>query len=504
MAAPLVVQSRVTNAKSTSVNVSYPSSMTSGNRVIFAIGWVDDAAPVSYTGSKLTYIGGIDNDQNDRANLYAYYRDIDGTEGASENFDFGSDRECTAIVVEVSGQDTEVAPLGAFATTGGSRTNNPDPPSRAWGWSGDTLALAGFVFRENSTVSGQPSGYSQITSGSISGKALHVISEKDVTSSPENPGTFSCSDSRTATTYTLVIKSAGGTTFERATAVASVSTVTAASVKSSSRAATVSGVSALTATATKSTSRATSMSSTSSVSVLAIKSINRVVDVSSTSTISSSAAKTSSRVVGVSGASVVSALAVRFIRRAVAISGVSSLSVSGSAPQSRTVSVTSVSAASASAFLTRRRAVSISSESVVTAQGIKSVNRAAAITSASSLTVVGRRTLIRAVTLTGGSTVTGSAVRVFNRPVGISATSLLNAVYSGAVTSRAVAINSASTITLSSVIVRMTGRNLGTTVYVDGENRQTLVTAEPNEVTRSVRVDQENRSAMVSTRRNAA
>ncbi|URC15513.1 ribonuclease E [Octadecabacter Antarctic DB virus 2] len=209
MAAPLVVQSRVTTAKSTSVNVSYPSGMTSGNRVIVALGWVDNAAPVSYTGSALTYIGGIDNDENNRANFYAYYRDIDGTEGSSENFDFDEDRECTAIVVEVSGQDTAVAPLAAFATTGGSRTNNPDPPSRAWGWSGDTLALAGFVFREDSTVSGQPSGYSQINSGDISGKALHVISEKDVTSSPENPGTFSCSDSRNTTTYTLVIKSAG-------------------------------------------------------------------------------------------------------------------------------------------------------------------------------------------------------------------------------------------------------------------------------------------------------
>jgi hypothetical protein len=210
MAAPTVVQSRVTTAKSTSVNVNYPSGMTSGNLVIVALGWVDDAAPVSYTGSKLTYIGGIDNDQNDRANFYAYYREIDGTEGSSEPFSFDADRECTAIVVEVSGQDTAVAPLGAFATTGGSRTNNPDPPSRAWGWSGDTLALAGFVFRENSTVSGQPSGYSQIATGDISGKALHVISEKDVTSSPENPGTFSCNDSRNASTYTLVIKAAGG------------------------------------------------------------------------------------------------------------------------------------------------------------------------------------------------------------------------------------------------------------------------------------------------------
>ncbi|URC15461.1 hypothetical protein BD1_20 [Octadecabacter Antarctic BD virus 1] len=210
MAFPSVVQSRVTTDKSKSVNVSYPSGMTSGNRVIFAIGWVDDAAPVSYSGSALTYIGGIDNDENNRANVYAYYRDIDGTEGSSENFDFDQDRECTAIVVEVSGQDTAVAPLGAFATTGGGRTNNPDPPSRAWGWSGDTLALAGFVFREDATVTGQPSGYSQINSGNISGKALHVISEKDVTSSPENPSTFSVDDTRNATTYTLVIKAAGG------------------------------------------------------------------------------------------------------------------------------------------------------------------------------------------------------------------------------------------------------------------------------------------------------
>ena len=63
---------------------------------------------------------------------------------------------------------------------------------------------------------------------------------------------------------------------------------------------------------------------------------------------------------------------------------------------------------------------------------------------------------------------------------------------------------SLATIYIHGNLFSMTGRNLGTAVYVDGENRQALVTAEPNEVTRSVRVDQENRSAMISTRRNAA
>ena len=208
MAAPAVVQSRTTTLKTTSGNINYPAGMITGNLVVFIVGWADDASPVDPTGSNLTFVGEQDNASNNRASVAVWYREIDGTEGSSEAFTFGADRECTAHVVEISGWDTAEAPLAAFATTLGSRTANPDPPSRSWTWSGDTLALAGFVFRDDATVSSNPSGYTTVDSGANSGKALNHVAEKDVTTSPEDPGTFSCSTDKETTTYTIVIKAA--------------------------------------------------------------------------------------------------------------------------------------------------------------------------------------------------------------------------------------------------------------------------------------------------------
>jgi hypothetical protein len=215
MAFPVVVQHDTTTAKANTVNVNYPTGMTSGNLVVFFLGWVDDAAPVTYTGSKLVFIGGIDNASGNRASSLIWYREVDGTEGTSEPFDFDSDKETTAHVVEVSGWDTSVAPIAAHATTNGSKTANPNPPSRAWGWSGDTLALAGFVIRGAENITTQPTGYTQVVYSNNSGNAGHAISQKNVTSSPEDPSAYTIASDKEATTFTLVIKAeaavSGGT-----------------------------------------------------------------------------------------------------------------------------------------------------------------------------------------------------------------------------------------------------------------------------------------------------
>jgi hypothetical protein len=215
MAFPVVVQHDTTTAKANTVNVNYPTGMTSGNLVVFFLGWVDDASPVSYTGSALLSRGGQNANSNNQSNILVWYREVDGTEGTSEPFSFNADKETTAHVVEVSGWDTSEPPLAAYATTGTSGTVNPDPPSRAWTWSGDTLALAGFVIRGNEVITTQPTGYTQVVYGNSAGNAGHVISEKNVTSSPEDPSSYTIENSKEAVTFTLVIKAAaaasGGT-----------------------------------------------------------------------------------------------------------------------------------------------------------------------------------------------------------------------------------------------------------------------------------------------------
>ena len=74
--------------------------------------------------------------------------------------------------------------------------------------------------------------------------------------------------------------------------------------------------------------------------------------------------------------------------------------------------------------------------------------------------------------------------------------------FSPLATEASASTRSSSTVSPPSAIINMTERNLQTVVLVDEENRRVSVSPTPDAPT--ARVDEENRSTNVNTRRNAA
>jgi hypothetical protein len=201
-----IVNSKAYTAKSTSWSTALPTG--TGDLYVAIIVWNDSASPVSITGadsaSWLELCESSDG-SNEASVLIAWIDAADVTD-ANLRVSMDSDRECTAIIVLFDGWDGVTAPVADFHDTNSSKITSPNPPSLAYGWTGDVRALCGFGFRDEESVSATPSGFSYLADDSRGGRAWNYCVEGVISGgSPVDPGAFTCTSDREAVAYTILI-----------------------------------------------------------------------------------------------------------------------------------------------------------------------------------------------------------------------------------------------------------------------------------------------------------
>jgi len=216
MAFPTVV-TRATSTSNTngttSHTVTLPASLVSGNLLVVAICFDNQAG-----GLAVTWPGGwtelLDSVDDTRAlSLNVAYKVSDGGEGSSISVTTDNGEQAAHRSWQISGQHASSAP--EIGTTAAATYNSsPNPPSLTASWGSDDnlwLALAG-LDNGGVTVDTYPSSYSQgavVTSaGSGLAGATIGVAERENATATEDPGTFALSSSCDHLSNTLVIRPA--------------------------------------------------------------------------------------------------------------------------------------------------------------------------------------------------------------------------------------------------------------------------------------------------------
>jgi hypothetical protein len=185
-------------------NITLPAGITTGELLCIDVAFENDATASNISG----WTRVVNTNTSNYTNVAMYRRTANETEGSTVNISFGdNNRNAIAFAYRLDGVDT--AQAGVYETDNGS--NDPaNPPSVAWGWAGDTQTFA-FTSVDDSTVSGLPSGYTQLFKDN-NGKARVGAWFKTTapTSSPENPGTVSIGSNRRWWGVTWAVKGTGG------------------------------------------------------------------------------------------------------------------------------------------------------------------------------------------------------------------------------------------------------------------------------------------------------
>jgi hypothetical protein len=215
MAFPVIEATETSTGSGDSPSFSLPAGIVTDELLIASFGWRGSGAPVSISTSGWTELTRNATDSGNTGNVIIAYRKADGTEGSSLAFSLDGADESTCAISRVSGWDTTTAPLGSAAGSGTSKTTNPDPPSRSFGWTTDTLSIIGHIQRDSENITVVPTGYSEVADFDNAGKSRNRSDQKNVTSSPENPSAYTLASDQESSWYTVVIPSAaaasGGT-----------------------------------------------------------------------------------------------------------------------------------------------------------------------------------------------------------------------------------------------------------------------------------------------------
>jgi hypothetical protein len=216
MASPAIVGSPVETAVSTASTthtVSLPSG-TTGNLLLAVMSKGSQG-----TTPSVDALAGW-NELLDEAivlGLYIAWRTADGTEGATTNFTLSSATRGAWVVYEISGHENPATQAPQIGTTATGTSVNPNPPSvSVTGGSKDILAfalfgMAGEQADDDTLVTTFPTNYTDGQAEKTCGVAgtnlggMIGVAARQVTTSAEDPGTFTAIDNAAWRAQTIVV-----------------------------------------------------------------------------------------------------------------------------------------------------------------------------------------------------------------------------------------------------------------------------------------------------------
>ena len=207
MAFPVVEATATSNGKSTSLSVTLPASIASGDLLVLFMAGRDNVGtggigfPAGWTELH------DDLDTGDSRTAVAY-RIADGTEGASITVTMSSARDLVSLVYRISGTSGNAPEMGT--ATGDS--NSPNPPSLTPSWgSKDTLWLVYGSGDNGKVYTAAPTSYTDLIAQDR-GQAASGSARRENATATEDPGTFTMESAEAWQTVTLAVEPAGGGT----------------------------------------------------------------------------------------------------------------------------------------------------------------------------------------------------------------------------------------------------------------------------------------------------
>lgn len=165
-----VVESTATSADTsatTSHTVTMPAGVTSGDLLICIFKPASGTGTWSVSMTGWTLLASLEDGFNGAS--YAFYREADGTEGASETVTTGNSVKSAHITYRVSGWDSGQAPEGQVAAAGSEATFTP-----TWG-SADNLYISALTARKCNWDATKPSTYGSETVSETSASSTSTI-----------------------------------------------------------------------------------------------------------------------------------------------------------------------------------------------------------------------------------------------------------------------------------------------------------------------------------------
>lgn len=191
----------------TSHAVNLPANIVSGDRLYVFFETTGSVTPADLaTWTKVVLYA---------SRFHLYWKDADGSEGASITLSTGSTSTKSAHTsYRITGQESGTAP--AVGTGAAGSSVSPDPPSVTPAWGAmDTLWIAAFgVYASGPSVSTWPTNYASpgltiiAGGGSTSTRCAAGTSHRQLNASPEDPGTFGLGATGTWVANTVATKPA--------------------------------------------------------------------------------------------------------------------------------------------------------------------------------------------------------------------------------------------------------------------------------------------------------
>lgn len=200
-----------TAATSHAINVGSPAA---GTLLIVLVRFAGNQGTVTFTGYTPLVFDGSDASDDQ---TWIFYRDADGTEGATDTLTTSNSIKLAAICWEITGAEdaTTSPPVLSTVAVGTTAANSANPDSVApAGAPRDTLYLALMgLDGEGNAPSGAPTNYSNLTTansgtGGVASTNCSVggASRALTSSSSDNPGTFTHAAATTGwTAFTLAV-----------------------------------------------------------------------------------------------------------------------------------------------------------------------------------------------------------------------------------------------------------------------------------------------------------
>lgn len=138
------------------------------------------------------------------------YKQLDGTEGASDDFTTANECGFAAGFYRVSGAEDPATQAPYFGTFNEEDTATPNPPSLTPGGGSDDYLYVAVGGCRRQTYDGFPSGYGEGNlgigdTGATAGTGMGMAGKRTTASSSDDPGTFSMvADNQTWTNTTAI------------------------------------------------------------------------------------------------------------------------------------------------------------------------------------------------------------------------------------------------------------------------------------------------------------
>ncbi len=218
MAFPSVLQASTwqkDDANASSFEVSRPAGLTNGNLLMVLFVCDGDSLTIDLSTDGLTHVsatypgGGV--------SIRAGYREIDGTEPTTFTCTTSSAQRACAVVYEISGWDTAVAPDLPILAKAGGTSATPNPPENDQTTADDFLWVAFAGVDRDRTIDSFPANMDTGTSpqnkngGGANSCSVGTQTHQENISA-FNPGTFGISASDEWVVWTIAVTPAGGPT----------------------------------------------------------------------------------------------------------------------------------------------------------------------------------------------------------------------------------------------------------------------------------------------------